>query len=798
MSTTGLTSEIALARLAGDGPNQLPSAKAHSIFRQFIDVIREPMLLLLAAAGLINFLLSEVLDASILMLTVLIIVGISLFQERKTERALLTLKELSSPKALVLRDGVEKRIASTEVVREDIIILQEGDRIPADAKLISATNFTVDESMLTGESLSITKEVGQLVFSGTLVVKGHGRAIVEKTGASTEIGKIGKALATIEIERTRLQVEVDRIVRIIAALSIIAAIAVVVVFRVTRGSWLEGALAGIAAAMALLPEEFPVVLTVFLALGAWRMSQERVITRRAPAIETLGSVTVLCVDKTGTLTMNQMSVEEATSETALYGLLASPINPFDPMDKAFHEVAERDSSWNLLREYPISEDLLAITHIWDVPGKDRVIAAKGAPEAIARLCRFSDAQLQSLLADVDMASKKGFRVLGVAKATLASSAQLPDSPTSFTFEFIGLAHLHDPVRPRVAHSVSELRTAGVRTIMLTGDYPGTAIAIAKEIGIDADGGVITGAELEQLDDAQLAQRIKTVSIFARVVPTQKLRLIRALKLDGEVVGMTGDGVNDAPALRAADIGIAMGHRGTDVARESAALIITDDDFTSIAGGIRQGRKIYANLRKAMSYVIAVHIPIFGMALIPVFFKEWPLVLLPAQIAFLELIIDPASSVVFESEDADPNIMKEKPRTVGEKILNAKIVLLAVFQGLFVLAGALSIYLWANLGDKSDELVRSLTFATLMIGNLSLVLVNRSRTLSIFATLRTRKNKSVKWILLAGVGILVAIFNISWLQSAFNLTALNPVQWLLVAGAGFGSVVWFEIYKLLKR
>lgn len=798
MGMTGLTSEEALTRLSLDGPNQLPSAKPHNIFRQFYDVIREPMLLLLAAAGLINFLLSEALDASILMLTVFIIVGISLFQAHKTERALLALKELSAPKALVIRDGVEFKIPSDQVVRGDLIVIREGDRIPADAKLLSATNLSADESMLTGESLSVSKGQDSLIYSGTLVVRGHGRAIVHSTGAATEIGKIGKELASIEIERTRLQKEVDRIVRIIAIASILAAVSVVIIYGITRDNWLEGALAGIAASMALLPEEFPVVLTVFMALGAWRLSKVQVITRRAPAIETLGSVTVLCVDKTGTLTMNQMSIEEVKPEIALFGLLASPEHPFDPMDKAFHDVAERDESWTLIREYPLSEELLAITQVWDVPGKERVVATKGAPEAIARLCNFDSAQLKELLIDVDAATQAGFRVLGIAQSSLPTTTELPQSPTEFSFTFMGLVRLHDPVRPLVAHSVQELRDAGVRTIMLTGDYPGTAIAIAREIGIDVEGGVITGEELEKLDDLELASRIKTVSIFARVVPTQKLRLIRALKIDGEIVGMTGDGVNDAPALRAADIGIAMGKRGTDVARESASLIITDDDFTSIAKGVQQGRRIYSNLRKAMSYVIAVHIPIFGMTLIPVFYNQWPLVLLPAQIAFLELIIDPASSIVFESEDADPNIMKEKPRKVEEKILSRKIFVSALFQGFSVLIFSLAIYAWALNSEKSEELVRSLTFATLMIGNLSLVLTNRSRTLSIYSTIKSRSNRSVKWILLAGLLVLISIFNIPLLQKAFNLSPLSLIQWLLVFAAGFGSILWYEIKKFVTK
>lgn len=820
MNTIGLTSQQASQRLRSDGPNLLPSARSRNIFQQFRSVITEPMLLLLAFAGIINFFLSELLDASILMLTVFIIIGITLFQQRKTEKALSALKELSMPRTIVIRDGIEQRIATHEIVRGDLVLLREGDRIPADGHLIAATNFNVDESMLTGESLSVLKGNGAQVFSGTLVVKGHARAVINSTGISTEIGKIGTALDEIEIERTHLQQEIDGIVRLIAISSLIASLVVLVVYGLTRGNWLEGSLAAIAASMALLPEELPVILTVFLALGAWRMSQVGVIARRAPAIETLGSVTVLCVDKTGTLTLNQMTIHEINAcgnlynldlleepeilkppfeQVATYGLLASPINPFDPMDKAFHAISMRDDSWILVKEYPVSDTHLAITHVWNIPGEANfVVAAKGAPETIVELCALDPGQHQAIIQDVNDATARGFRVLAIAKSTYPSDHDLPDSPNIFRFEFLGLVHLHDPIRPGVAQAVANCADAGIRTIMLTGDYPGTALSIAKEIGLKSEAGVITGEQIDRLSDSELSDRIKNVNIFARVIPGQKLRLVRALKSNGEVVGMTGDGVNDAPALRAADIGIAMGRRGTDVARESAALIITDDDFTSIAQGIRQGRRIYANLRKAMSYVIAVHIPIFGMALIPVFIADWPLVLLPAQIAFLELIIDPACSVVFESEEADPKIMEDKPRGLNERILNKSIFATAFVQGFVSLTTALAVYLWSLSTLRSDDQVRSLTFATLMIGNISLILVNRSRSLTIYSTMRQRSNKSIKWILAITFIVVILIFNIDLLQRAFNLTSLNWSEWLIVVFAGIGSVGWFEIYKMLTK
>lgn len=814
MDSFGLTKSEAERRLESDGPNLLPSAKPRNFFQQFIGVVREPMLSLLVAAGLINFIVSELLDASVLMLTVFIVVGISLYQSSRTERALVALRDLSSSRALVVRDGIEERIPGKDVVRGDLVILSEGDRVPADGRLISASHLSVDESMLTGESLSVYKNSEDRVFSGTLIVTGYGRAVIEETGAKTELGKIGTALRGIEIERTHLQKEVDRLVRFIYIGALAAAVAVVVIYSFTRNDWVKGSLAGIAASMALLPEEFPVVLTLFLAIGAWRMSQKGVIARRSAVIETLGSATVICVDKTGTITMNQMAVHELKVDDELFvldgnpipeayreitqaALLASPINPFDPMDKAFSAIAARDQNWELVREYPIASTLMAMSNVWRT-ADGYIAASKGAPEAIANLCHLDDKQIEAIIKDVDDATERGFRVLGVAKARLNVESELPDSPDKFDFHYLGLVHLHDPVRPGVPDAVAECARAGVRTVMITGDYPGTALSVAKEVGLNWKAGVITGPELGKLSDLELAERIKSVSVFARMVPEQKLRLIRALKLDGEVVGMTGDGVNDAPALRAADIGIAMGGRGTDVAREAASLVITDDDFTSIAGGIRQGRGVFANLQKAMSYIIAIHVPIFGMALIPVFVSKWPLVLLPAQIAFLELIIDPASSVVFESEQADPDIMSRKPRDVNAKMFDRRNLTISIAQGSGVLVVVLAMYLWALQSGKSDDLVRTLSFGTLMLGNIALVLVNRSQHLSILRTFKERKNKTIKWILGGGIGMLILLVNVPIAREAFNLAYLNVSQWLLVVVAGFGSVLWFEVYKLVKQ
>jgi Ca2+-transporting ATPase len=836
----GLTAEEAARRLLVEGRNELPVTRDHGLLQQFWSVISQPMLVLLLVAGTVNFLLAELSDGIVLMVSVVVVIVISVYQEHKTENALAALRDLSSPRALVVRDGKLVRIAGAEVVAGDVVMINEADRVPADAVLVEAASLTVDESALTGESVPVRKEAAAAhdtadeigapggdgtpwVFSGTLVVKGHGTAIVRRTGARTELGRIGSALHDLSTERTPLQYEVDRLVRVIAVLAGVTAVAVVVVYALTRGHWLEGVLAGVATAMALVPEEFPVVLTVFLALGAWRMSQRNVLTRRPPVIETLGSATAVCVDKTGTLTTNTMVVREFVVDGRVHrldgnplpeqyrriaetGALAVPPDPFDPMDRAFRDVADaylpgtQDRQQRRpVREYPLSEDLLAVAMVWcPREGGELVVAVKGAPEAVADLCRLGDVERRALRDQVERSTASGLRVLAVASGAWAGSAALPESPAGFDLELLGLACLQDPVRPEVPAAVARCRQAGVRVLMITGDYLGTALAIARESGIDTTSGAMTGSELVALSDAELAERVRTVNVYARMVPDQKLRLVRALKATGEVVGMTGDGVNDAPALKAADIGIAMGGRGTDVAREAADLVITDDDFASIVDGIHRGRGIFDNLRKAMGYLVAVHVPILGMALLPVFVSGWPLVLLPVQIAFLEFIIDPACSVVFEAEQIDPGIMRQRPRRVGDPVFGRRRLTIAALQGLAVLCCVVGVYLWAVLSDRPDTIVRSIAFTVLVVGNLCLIMVNRSWRLPVWSTVRRRRNRAVKWVISGAAATLVLVLTVSPLRALFDLGRLGLLEAGVAVGAGIVGVAWFEIYKIIRR
>ncbi|MFZ6030807.1 MAG: cation-translocating P-type ATPase [Chloroflexota bacterium] len=830
----GLSEQEARERLAVEGYNELPGTQKRAFWHILLEVVREPMFLMLIACGLLYLFLGNHEEAVMLMGFVVVIIGITFYQEQKTERALDALRDLSSPRALVIRDGKQQRIAGREVVREDIVLVSEGDRVPADAVLLTGSNVSVDESLLTGESVPVRKktwdgrlEMGRpggddrpFIYSGSLVVKGQGVAQVRATGMRTEIGKIGKALQTLQPEDTNLQQQTGVIVRNFALIGLALCVMVVVVFGLTRADWLHGFLAGITLAMATLPEEFPVVLTIFLAMGAWRISQRHVLTRRVPAVEMLGAATVLCTDKTGTLTQNRMTVThlmvagemlevaqaqrslpEAFHELVEYGILASPVNPFDPMEKAIKELGGRTlvntehlhSGWNLMREYPLSEKLLAMSHVWRSTSRQIfMVAAKGAPEAIADLCHFTPEQLRNLCQQINQMADRGLRVLGVARAEF-SQLDLPAEQHDFEFHFAGLLGLADPIRPEVPAAVKECYDAGIRVIMITGDYPGTARNIAGQVGLEPLDEVITGAELDAMSDDELRTRIQTTCIFARAVPEQKLRIVDALKANGEVVAMTGDGVNDAPALKAAHIGIAMGGRGTDVARESAALVLVDDNFASIVAAVRMGRRIFDNLKKAMAFIFSVHIPIAGLSLIPVLLK-WPLALLPVHVLFLELIIDPACTIVFEMEDDERDIMQRPPRRLNAPLFGRSMVFAGLIQGLGILAVVAGVYAFALVQGLGEGEARMFAFVSLVIGNLGLIFSNRSRTLPIIQSLRL-PNKALWWVSGGALFFLALVLAVPALRDVFEFAPLHRWEIALLSAAGLVSILLAEIVKL---
>jgi Ca2+-transporting ATPase len=610
-------------------------------------------------------------------------------------------------------------------------------------------------------------------------------------------------LKGIDIQSTNLEVETRKLVRVFALVSLAMCVTVAFFYSLTRGNWLDGTLAGLALAISLVPEEFPVVLTVFLALGAWRISRKRVLTRRVPAIEMLGSATTLCVDKTGTLTMNRMVVREvkavsssARGDVLRAAMFASSVDPFDPMERALHEAAADSSTaegGTFIREYPLSRELLAMSRVVAFENNEAYdVFAKGAPEAIARLCA---EPLAAIANDAGEMALRGLRVLGVAHARVRSDA-LPESQSGFKFEYLGLVGLEDPVRPSVPAAIAECYRAGIRVVMITGDFPATARAIAREIGLKNPEEVLTGNEVAQLSTEQLRERVPRVSVFARVLPEQKLGLVEAFKSNGEVVAMTGDGVNDAPALKAAHIGIAMGGRGTDVAREAASLVLLDDDFSSIVEAIRLGRRIYDNLKKAMTYIFAVHVPIAGMSLLPVLFRL-PLVLMPLHIVFLELVIDPACSTAFESEPEHSNIMNRPPRDRNARLFDRKMVTTGVLQGLLLFAVTLSAFLIALYRGQGELDARAISFTTLVLGNVALIWANRSRTWTIPELLFSRN--PALWAVTGGtLALLATVLYLPWPRNLLQFSILHASDLAICVLLVMISITWFEARKILLR
>ena len=898
---TGLSAAEAARRLAQEGPNLLPGSAPKTTFAIVRDVVTEPMFLMLLAAGGIYLALGDRAEAIFLLSFVFVVIGITLVQERKTQRALESLRDLSAPRALVIRDGQEQRIAGRDVVRGDLLVLHEGDRIAADAQLLEGM-LEVDESLLTGEAVPVAKlpaaqgeqgsvsaealaasagppqarpaplggsaahevasvgataasagppqarpaplggsaahevaSVGASLFASTVVTRGVGVAQVQATAAHTAVGRIGADLAATTEAVSALQEGSRKLVRRLGAGALVLASAQVLLNWWWNGRpVLDSLLSGIALAMAILPEEIPVILTVFLALGAWRISQQKVLTRRITAVEALGAITVLAVDKTGTLTTNRMAVaalqtadaqftpedvsdrpEELPEEfhrLVEFSMLATPGDPFDPMEKAIQHFGHQwlvgtehvHDGLEPTFEYALSGEILAMTRVFaSARPTEYLLATKGAPEAVADLCHLGADQRAAIQRQVEAMAERGLRMLGVAcgRWNAAPSAQdgappWPHSQHDFDFEFLGLVALADPPRPEVPAALAECRRAGVRVIMMTGDHPATARAIAQQVGLSDRPDVVTGAELEAMDDAALRLRLQHVDLCARLKPQHKLRLVQLLRASGEVVAMTGDGVNDAPALKAADVGIAMGERGTDVAREAAALVLLDDSFASIVAAIRQGRRIDDNIRKAVRFVFAVHIPIIALALVPTLL-HWPVLLLPVHIVLLELLIDPACSIVFEAEPEAEDLMERAPRPIADSPFAAAPLLYSVLQGLGMAAVLLAGQAWLIDQGWSHAQGRSVVFGTLVLGVMLLIWANRD--LSRPAWFGVTDRNPWLWGMAAGMGLLlIAVLGIPWLRALMGLE-LPGYQGLAAAAVLIAlCLAWLELVRTVGQ
>ncbi|MDE1942633.1 MAG: cation-translocating P-type ATPase [Betaproteobacteria bacterium] len=825
----GLDAATVAERQAVEGPNVLSREPRRTFWAIATEISREPMFLLLLGAGLVYLVLGKPGDALALLGFVIIIMGVTIAQERRTERTLEALRDLSSPRALAIRDGVPVRIAGRDVVRDDLLAVVEGDRVPADAQVLQAHELAVDESLLTGESVAVAKaaatqeasaaEDALRIYAGTLVVRGQGLVRVTAIGDSTRLGAIGRSLETVKLEASPLQQERARLTGRLAWVALGFCLLLVGLYWVLRGGFLQAALAGITLAMAVLPQEIPVILIVFLALGARRISWHRVLTRRLNAIETLGETTVLCVDKTGTLTQNRMTLSSLCVEGQVldvgdlarndfperyhllleYAVLASEIEPHDPMERAFHAFA-RDylaqtehlhEDWALVREYELTPELPAMSHLWrPSDGSHAVVAAKGAPEAVADLCHLPEAMRRDVARQAELMADRGLRVLGVARA-IHRGESWPEAQHDFDFEWVGLAGLSDPLRAEVPAAMRLCRNAHIRVVMITGDHPRTARAIAQGAGIDCRE-VITGAEMESWPQAVLDERVGQTCVFARVTPDQKLMLVNALKRRGEIVAMTGDGVNDAPALKSAHIGIAMGKRGTDVAREAASLVLLEDDFSAIVTAIALGRRIYANLRQALVYAIAVHVPTIGLSLLPVL-MGWPPVLAPVHIAFLELVIDPACSVVFEAEEGGRQLMESRPRATTEPLLSNRQLAMSLLFGILATAVVCALYLWAVQDGVQEGAARAMTFVALIGANIALILASRSPRPGLGSMLGRLSKTALRVLALTAAG-LVCVTVWPPLAALFSFRELTIHSWLTAFGWGLATVVPLEAAK----
>ena len=834
----GLSTAQAATRLAEDGPNDITQTPRRSLPRRLLDMLRQPMFALLVTAAVLYMALGDLTEGLTLGVFVLAVLVLTFYQEGKSEASIQALRDLTQAQAQVIRSGQKLQVPARNVVTGDLLVLSEGDRVAADGQLLNANNLQIDESLLTGESVPVNKSTDdsdKAVHAGSFVVRGQGLARVTATGQRSQIGRIGQSLGQLTSGTTPLQAQTAQLVQRLAIIVLVLCITMVLTLGLRSGQWIPALLSGIALAMAILPEEYPVVLTIFPALGAHRLTREGVLTRRINAIETLGATTVLCTDKTGTLTQNRMTVTAmavgsadapliaslATPTSALpqafhplleHAILASAPEPFDPMETAFHSSGQthlaqtphlHGDDWRLVQSYALSPQLKAMSHVWQFDeGLDRVVSAKGAPEAVMDLCHLSEADRQAWSHTVDRMAAQGLRVLAVAQSRFEGN-DWPETAHDFAFEWLGLIGLTDPLRPEIPQAMAECQSAGIRVIMITGDYPATAQVIAQQAGLPP-GQTLTGDALDQLSDEALHALLPQVSVCARISPHQKLRIVQALQAHGEVVTMTGDGVNDAPALQAAHVGVAMGLRGTDVAREAADLVLVDDNFASIVRGIRVGRRIFGNLQKSMRYIFAIHIPIAGIALAPMV-MAWPALMLPLHVALLELVIDPACSIAFENEPADANVMQRPPRDTRAALFGAKDMALALAQGLLVLACVGLSYAWAkgwiNGGATpawSEEETRAMVFVTLVLGYAALIVVNRAPPGQFLASLRV-PNPSAWGVILMAWALVLLGMQWPWLAMALKFAPLQHLQWAVaLAAGGLSLLAMVSLHWVLAR
>lgn len=819
----GLNSEEVEKLQRKYGMNELIIQEKPNMLKKFLGVFKEPMFLLLLIAATVYFLLGAPKDGAIMLVFVGFVASITFIQEWKTEKTMNALKDLTSPKVNTLRDGKNILIKSTELVPGDVVFLSEGERIPADCIVLEPSNFSVDESILTGESEYVMKVSTtqsekstdywkkDILYAGTLCVFGKCTAIVKFTGINTEYGKIGKAISEAKDEPTPLQKKVSILVKNIAIAGVILCISVMVASYFYSFNILNSILSGISLAMAIIPEEFPVVLTVFLSMGAYRLAKNNTLMRKISAVETLGSATVLCVDKTGTITQNKMKVKSIYSDGRIFNnedlknqqlsdlmVLSCEKDPYDPMEKAILEAANL-SQLETLYKYDLSKKIAfdsKTKRMANIYIKDNkyYVAVKGSAETVLGLCNLDKETMDEINIEIDKMASNGLRVLALAHCT---SEKVYEDLECYELTFKALVGLQDPPKEGVEEAIKLCKKAGIRVVMITGDYSKTAMAIGEEIGLKFTDKVIVGNEIDSLSENELCEVVKSCDVFSRVIPEQKMKIVKALKKNGEIVAMTGDGVNDAPALKSADIGIAMGQRGTEVAKEAAHMILMDDNFTTIVKSVKDGRRVYDNIRKAMVYILIIHIPIAAMAMFAPLFNLPPL-LLPMHIMLLELIIDPTCSIVFDGEPAEANIMENPPRPPQEPLLTRNLTIKVVLQGVIMfLAAFMPFHYMIDLGISS-EYARSFSLITFIVANVTLVLVNRSNTELLYHLIKEKGSK-VRLIVNSMALIMVfAIVYIPILNGFFRTEKIGIYPLIFAIVLGFISTGWWEIVKIIRK
>lgn len=787
-----------------------------------LGLVKEPMLILLIAAAAIYFVTGSQGEGLFMLGAIFVISAISIYQDTKSRNALAALKSLTQPKCKVLRNGVEVEILREEIVIGDCLILEEGNKVPADGSILGSHDFSVNESILTGESLAVAKnESTAEVYQGTLVTTGRATVKITAIGDQTELGKIGVSLESIEQEPTPLQIQITNFVKKMAIVGGIVFVIVWAINYIRTGQILESLLKALTLAMSILPEEIPVAFTTFMALGAWRLMKMGIIVKRTQTIETLGSATVICTDKTGTITENKMelvnlyvqatnsihlpdkSLNETGQSLLAMAMWSSEPEPFDPMETALHEAygkltAKDDrSDFELVHEYPLEGKPPMMTHVFTNTKGERIIAAKGAPEAIMALSGLSADQKKEIVSAIDDLAAKGYRILGVGQSAFSGEV-FPEKQQELTFHFMGLVAFYDPPKANIGSVFESFYKAGIQVKIITGDNAATTQNIARQIGFKGAETVLMGEELVAMDEMTLQQKVMDTGIFARMFPEAKLKVVNALKLQGQIVAMTGDGVNDGPALKAAHIGIAMGKKGTEIAKQASSLILVDDDLARMVDAVAMGRKIYISLKNAIRYIISIHIPIILTVFIPLALGWiYPNIFTPVHIIFFELIMGPTCSIIYENEPMENDLLLQKPRPFTATFFSLKEVSVSMIQGLMITAGMLLLYQYAVMQSYNEALTRSMVFIGLLSANIFLTLINRSFTHSVIKTIRY-KNKLVPMIIGITILLSILVFTIPGVNRFFSLSTVSLTQLLISIGAGFIFTVWYELVKWYHR